>query len=76
MLDTIILSPQRVIFKGILESIILPGEVGVFEVLPYHKNIISRLIKGEIVLNQKEILPIKRGIVKVERNKVVVIVEE
>jgi len=76
MLDTIILSPQRVIFKGILESIILPGEAGVFEVLPYHKNIISRLIKGEIVLDQKEILPIKRGIVKVERNKVVVVVEE
>jgi len=76
MLDTIILSPQRVIFKGVLESIIFPGEAGVFEVLPYHRNIISRLIRGEIVLNQKKVLPIKRGIVKVERNKVVAVVEE
>ena len=74
-LDVFVVSPRRVIFKGKAKSVILPGEQGVFEVLPFHKRVVSRLIKGTVFIDEQE-FPIKRGIVKVNQNKVTVIVEE
>ena len=70
-----ILNPQRVVFKGTASSVILPGESGVFEVLPFHKNIISRLISGKIFVDNRS-FAIKRGVVNVKQNNVSIIVEE
>lgn len=70
-----IISMSRVIFKGQAESILLPGELGVFEVMAFHKNIMSRLLKGNIEVDGQH-FPIARGVVKVERNTVTAIVEE
>jgi len=74
-LEVCILTPQKLIFEGKVKNLILPGEEGVFEVLPFHKEIISRLISGNLIID-KEVYPIKRGIIKVEKNKALVIVEE
>lgn len=71
----LILNSRRVLFEGTAKSVILPGESGVFEVLPFHKDIISRLIAGNLFLDNEE-MPIKRGIVKVHKDKVTVIVED
>ncbi|MDD4938735.1 MAG: hypothetical protein PHI60_01060 [Candidatus Omnitrophica bacterium] len=75
LLDVSVLSPQEVIFEGKAKSVVLPGEIGVFEVLPYHKRILSRLLSGDVVIDGQKIT-IKRGIAKVDQNKVTVIVEE
>lgn len=74
-LDVLILTPERVVFKGKAESIILPGEKGVFEVLPHHKRLLSRLLQGKIYVG-KSALRIKRGVAKVAMNQVTVLVEE
>lgn len=74
-LDVSIVSPKKVIFDGKSASVLVPGEQGVFEVLVFHKRIISRLLEGVIAIENKEIL-IKRGIIRVNKNKVVIIVEE
>jgi F0F1-type ATP synthase epsilon subunit len=70
-----IISTLRVIFKGQAESIILPGDMGVFEVMAYHKNLMSRLLKGSIEVDGKH-YPIARGVVKIEKNVVTAVVEE
>lgn len=46
-----------------------------FEVLPFHKRILSRLISGNIFIDER-FFPIKRGIVMVNQNKVTIIVEK
>ena len=74
-LDVTVLSPIEVMFEGKAKSIILPGEQGVFEVLPFHKRILSRLISGRLFIDEQS-FPIKRGIVKVNQNEVTIIVEE
>lgn len=74
-LDVSILSPEKVIFKGEARSVVLPGEQGVFEILPFHKRILSRLVSGALLVDGEQ-FNIERGIVKVEKNKVTVIVEE
>ncbi|MCM8792600.1 MAG: hypothetical protein NC826_05635 [Candidatus Omnitrophica bacterium] len=75
ILDVLLLDPHRVIFKGKARSVILPGEKGVFEILPYHKSIVSRLISGNLFIDEKN-YKIKRGIVGVYNNEVKIIIEE
>jgi len=74
-INVTVLTPTKIYFQGKASNIILPGEQGVFEVLPFHKRLLSRLVSGALVIDD-EILPIKRGVVKVDQNKVTVIVEE
>ena len=73
-LDVTIASPQRTIFKDQAYSVIMPGESGVFEVLAFHKPLLTRLISGDVIIDNKA-FPISRGIAKVGRNAVTVLVE-
>ena len=72
--NIIVLNPVETLFDGRSRSAILPGEAGVFELLPYHKPILSRLISGTITIEDKTIA-IRRGIVKFNNNKAVIVVE-
>ena len=73
--NVLILTLDRVIYEGKGKSLILPGERGVFEVLPYHKKLLSRLIRGPIVMDGST-FQISRGVAKVGLNDVTIIVEE
>ena len=73
--NVLILTLDRVVFEGKAQSLILPGEKGVFEVLPYHKKLLSRLVRGPMILDGST-FSISRGVAKVGLNDVTVIVEE
>ncbi len=75
MISVTIMSTIKTIFKGEAESVILPGDTGVFEVMSYHKRMMSRLLKGIIDVDGQE-FPIARGIAKVDQNHVTIVVEE
>lgn len=74
MLDVLILSPEKEIFEGKAESVSLPGEQGTFEVLSFHKNLLSRLLSGSVIVDGR-VFSIQRGIVKIENNTVTIISE-
>ena len=74
-IDVKIVSPKKVIFNGKAKSVIVPGEQGVFEVLPFHKRTLSRLISGTLILDGQE-HAVKRGVIKVDQNKITIIIEE
>lgn len=73
--NVLIATLDRVIFEGKGKSLILPGEQGTFEVLPYHKKLLSRLKKGALLLDGSS-FPILRGVAKVGPSDVTIIVEE
>ena len=73
--DVMIATIDRVIFEGKGKSLILPGEKGTFEVLPYHKKLLSRLKQGSVLLDGSP-FPILRGVAKVGPSEVTIIVEE
>ena len=75
LLDVIVLSPTQVLFEGKVRNIIVPGEQGVFEILPFHKRILSRLISGTMRIDRHSFF-LRRGIIKVNLNRVTVVVEE
>ena len=73
-LDVIIVTPDGILFQGKADTIIFPGEKGVFEVLPHHKPLMSRLLRGDVLIDSRSI-PIERGVVKVGLNTITAIVE-
>ncbi len=69
-----ILSPEATLFEGKASRVILPGEQGVFEVHSFHRPLLSRLLPGALIIDDKP-MAIRRGVVKVERNRVIAMVE-
>ena len=69
------MSPSKVLYKGQAKSVIVPGEGGVFEILPFHKHILSRLLSGVLIVDGQA-LSIKRGVIKANKNEVTIILEE
>jgi F0F1-type ATP synthase epsilon subunit len=74
MLRVIVTSPERLIYDGPAESVVLPGEQGTFEVLPLHRPLMSRLRRGLLEINQK-MLPIRGGVARVADDRVLAVVE-
>lgn len=75
LLDVCVLSSKKVVLQTKAKSVIMPGEQGVFEALAFHKPLLSRLISGTLFIDEQGIT-IKRGIVKINQNKVTIIIEQ
>ena len=74
-----ILSAEEKIFSGEVDSVILPGTDGQFQILNNHAPIISSLTNGEIKYSDKsknETIEINGGIVEVLDNKVSALIEK
>lgn len=75
ILNSLIKSQKEVIFEGQATSVILPGQDGEFEVLDFHKPIVSRLKKGIIVVDNAKEFPVLDGLVKMDRQSLIAVVE-
>ena len=78
MLELRIVSPEKVEFDGAVESVLVPGTMGQFEILNDHAPIISTLQKGDVEYVTKEgkvTLSILGGFVEGQKNKVSLCVE-
>ena len=78
MLDLKIVSPERIEFEGQVESVLVPGTMGQFEILTNHAPIISSLGGGEVtyaVADGKHTIAISGGFVAVQKNQVSLCVE-
>ncbi len=79
MLNLKIVSPERIEFEGEVESVLVPGTLGQFEILTNHAPIISSLDKGSVVYGlpsgEKKSLDIFGGFVEVQKNVVSLCVE-
>ena len=78
MLQLRIVSPEKVEYDGVVESVLVPGTAGQFEILNDHAPIISTLQKGvvEYVSQEGKVsLNILGGFVEVQKNVVSLCVE-
>ena len=79
MLKLKIVSPERIEFDGEVESVLVPGSQGQFEILTDHAPIISTLDKGVVEYGmpkgEKVRLEILGGFVEVQQNVVSLCVE-
>lgn len=78
MLKLKIISPEKIEFDGEVESVLVPGTMGQFEILTDHAPIISTLDKGFVEYGTREgkrRLNILGGFVQVKKNEVSLCVE-
>ena len=79
MLKLTIVSPEKIEFEGEVNSVLVPGTMGQFEILVNHAPIISSLDKGKVVYalpdGEKKSLSITGGFVEVQKNVVSLCVE-
>lgn len=78
MLTLKIISPERIVYQGMVESVTVPGMLGSFQILNDHAPIISSLEKGVVEYATKEgreSLAVTGGFVEVKKNEVCVCVE-
>lgn len=78
MLKLKIVSPEKVVYDGEAESVVVPGLLGQFEILSNHAPIISSLTSGTVVYtNQegKQSTHVRGGFVEVKKNEVCVCIE-
>jgi F-type H+-transporting ATPase subunit epsilon len=75
-----IITPNNTLFEGNeIQSVILPGKDGKFELLENHAPIIATLKEGEIVIRSSvstEKIKIKNGLVECLKNEVSILVED
>ncbi len=74
-----IITPEKKVFQGEVNSVQLPGTNGKFEVLNNHAPIISTLTKGLVrvidVNNKTELFEINGGIIEMQNNSIIVLAE-
>ncbi len=74
-----IITPDKKVYSGDVESVKLPGAEGSFGILNNHAPIIASLKKGTIKVTdskkQIENFEINGGVVEVQNNKVIVLAE-
>ena len=70
-----IISPEKVVYKGEVERVSLPGSLGFFTVLKDHAPLVSSVVEGKIVYleaeGEKE-MEIESGVVEVRDNEVII----
>lgn len=74
VLQVTVVSPSGVLFEGAAKTVICPGEQGTFEILPFHRPLVSRLFGGLLEVDERA-WPIQRGIAQVINDEVTLVVE-
>ena len=74
-----IITPEKKIFQGEVNSVQFPGTNGKFEVLNNHAPIISTLTEGNVRVidnnNKTELFKINGGVLEMQNNKIIVLAE-
>ena len=73
-----IITPEKKVFAGDVNSVQLPGTAGEFQILNNHAPIISTLQKGKVKVkdsNGLQTFEINSGVVEVLKNKIIVLAE-
>jgi len=70
------MTPEALLYQGEVESVFFSGDTGEYELLPYHYPVLGILNQSNIIINWREAVPIKFGILKFFANDCIVLVEE
>ncbi len=77
-MNLVILTPEREVFKGVIQSVKVPGTSGQFEILSGHAPIVASLGEGEVRVLDKDgarvTYTIERGFIEVINDEVSLLV--
>jgi F-type H+-transporting ATPase subunit epsilon len=75
-----IVTPEQPVYKGTIQSVMVPGSDGLFQILYNHAPIISTLGTGDIRMGlpdgNEKTYKVAGGVIEVMNNKAIVLVEK
>jgi F-type H+-transporting ATPase subunit epsilon len=78
MIHLDVITPQKTIFHGDVDEIVVNTSDGEIAVLPQHINLFTKVIPGEIVIKQgrqTQFLGVTGGFLQVEKNKMTILAD-
>lgn len=78
-MEVILATPKKELFKGRANSVTLPGEEGVMQILPRHAPLLSLLSAGNVVINSDSGISefkVVSGFVEVHADKVTILLKD
>ncbi len=72
----VILSPNNLVYEKEVTSLFLTADKGEFEILAYHYPLIAVLVKGDIIIDGKERIPVAGGVARFFANECTILIEE
>ncbi|MDR2887561.1 MAG: ATP synthase F1 subunit epsilon [Bacteroidales bacterium] len=74
-----IITPEKKVFEGDINSVRVPGKKGSFQVLKNHAPIVSTLDNGPVVMTDMQgnesVYEINGGVIEVKANKIVLLAD-
>ncbi|MFZ1751285.1 MAG: ATP synthase F1 subunit epsilon [Saprospiraceae bacterium] len=78
-MNLLVLTPEREIYQGQVNSVKVPGITGQFEILKNHAPIVAALGQGEVRIidgkGDKKVFSIKKGFIEVLKNEISLLVQ-
>lgn len=71
-----VMTPDALVYQNEVESAFFTGDQGEYELLPYHYPVLGVLAEGHIIINWREAIPLKFGVIKFFANDCIVLIEE
>lgn len=71
-----IMTPEALLYQDEVESVFFTGDLSEYELLPYHYPVLGILSESSIIINWREAVPVKFGVVRFFANDCIVLVEE
>lgn len=73
-----VISPEKILYKGEVDSLIVPGSEGFFGILPDHAPLVATLGIGILEIRKGEklkVLSIERGFIEVKDNSISILTD-
>lgn len=70
-----VMTPDMLVYENEVESVFLTGDQGEYELMPYHYPVLGILKEGNIIIDWKESIPIRSGIIRFFANDCIILVE-
>ena len=70
------MTPEELLYQKEVESVFFTGDKGEYELLAYHYPVLGILAQGNIIIDWREAVPIKFGVVRFFANSCIVLIEE
>lgn len=76
MLNVKVISPQKILFDGEADHVLVPGLKGILGIFSGHTPLYAEVTTGEIEVMGKEPLsfPVQSGILKVRKDQVILLI--
>ena len=71
-----VMTPDLLVYEGEIQSVFLTGDQGEYELLPYHYPVLGILPESNIIIDWKESIPIKFGLIRFFANDCIILVEQ